>query len=185
MTTGYGGKWHRRLVRDGVPADRKKSESKLKDAAARAVGVAAIVLFLPVIGVVLIALPAILVWKWYRKHQFVRAHEGTAFVIVTRRHGWKELIENNVVPALPAGVVAVWDGDRMDGFRPTDLPEIRPTRPYLISLRGRRVSVRPLHEDLRPFKQRGKRNEATQAEIRRLIEVAVQSPSLYPLRRGI
>ncbi len=130
-----------------------------------------VVISMPILLLIaLILVPVVLPFRMVKRLRFLRRNDGLAFLVVTRRNGWFEFIQNNVVPALPPTVSCAWaHGTRTERPHPlfTYLPTLPrpPPRPFLIQVDSYRLKLIPLHDDFWPLKALGKRDPQTQEAV--------------------
>ena len=100
------------------------------------------------------------------RRRVIRQNEGLCFFYYSSRRGWNEFVLNNVLPVLPATVVAVQvrgrGRDRYDRRRHVlggCLWKLFNTvrHPYLLAVRAHRVRGVALHERLLPMKAHARR----------------------------
>jgi hypothetical protein len=106
---------------------------------------------------------ALLRWRSWRSGNW-------RYLVCSQRAGWHEFVINNLLPALPPGVSPIWVEY---GRAPSNNAAVasilhcgaaRP-KPYLAEVGPLRTRVRPLHEELLPFKQFGRADH----EVQRLL----------------
>ena len=171
----------RRIARRGVPRhELNRPTSRLAKVGLGLVGMVLVIVLMPILGevllVVLLLWPAVILRNWLRMRRFARKHAGQSFLIVSRRHGWHELIRNNVIPALPSEVVCVWSDhdssghELLRGFIRRN--RWAGKRPYLVNVSARGLAMVPLHERLRDFKRSSRRDSSIQQQIGEIVAAA-------------
>ncbi|UPT73368.1 MAG: hypothetical protein M0D55_16040 [Elusimicrobiota bacterium] len=110
-----------------------------------------------------------------RDHVYYLLNRGKIIFVVDGRHGWREVILNNAIPALPAGIDPIWYQSRvLGGIQSLVVAGKQIQRPFLglVTVWGiKKISV---HDKLLRFKTYGKRDPNIGKEIRSIIENAVQ-----------
>ncbi len=107
--------------------------------------------------------------------QFFRGRGARALLVWHSRRGWNEFCQNNLLPALPKGIVAVQDRRRRDSaYRDRRLAEQADgipdlARPYLLFFHKARLQAISLNRALWPLKHQGKASPAVQREVSRII----------------
>ena len=98
-----------------------------------------------------------------------------ALLVWHSRRGWNEFCQNNLLPALPRGIIAVQEKRRRDSAyenrrsaeKAHDIP--RHARPYLLFSHEAKLKALGLNHILQPFKHRGKTDPAIQRKASRVI----------------
>ena len=91
------------------------------------------------------------------------------------RRGWNEFCQNNLLPALPEGIIAVQDRRRRDSaYKDRRSAEkangvSNPARPYLLFSREGKLRALSLNHVLEPLKHRGRKDPAIQRKASRII----------------
>jgi len=132
-----------------------------------------------VAGVVILLLPVALasgLLELARGWFFCWRHRGELYLVCSRRHGWHEMLVNNLLPGLPSNVVVLWVGPGGRSRRWAHPPFLdRPgyAKPYLAAVGWRRVRFASLNEMLRPWRRSGRRDHSTQRELSAVVAAVV------------
>ncbi len=100
-------------------------------------------------------------------------HAESAYLVCSRRRDWGPLLQNNVIPALPQQVSAVWTEttDRSDRvLRAIRLSQINTAKPFLILVTRFGLRWESLNQTLQNWKEHGKEDVETRIAMRQLIE---------------
>jgi hypothetical protein len=128
------------------------------------------------------AIPLIVRWL-LRTAWFRFSNRGKRFLLYTRRHGWNEFVQNNLIPACGPHIesVDVTGGGRTQ--RPWRESHLQAatfcrSKPLLAEVSFFGVRCVSLNETQLPFKQYGSRKREVQQELSALLaHLAKQSPS--------
>lgn len=134
------------------------------------------------LGIILtlpIVLPLILILTLIQARRTIRRYSGKVLLVWHGRRGWRDFCVNNVLPALPPGVEALHDVMPFDAHRDA-LRKLESrdghlhfARPYLLTIRNKRVQILSLNAALQTHKPNAKRDPAVQREVAVLISSAV------------
>ena len=129
----------------------------------------AVILLLPLLIPIMLAAAY---GDWQFQRTFRREHAGRVFLVCSRRRGWQACLENNILPALPPSVTAVWletPGGLQDVIRAARLRPRFVSVPYLLLVSKSEITVRALNERLLHLKRPGRRSVTAQAEAQQII----------------
>ncbi|REJ86732.1 MAG: hypothetical protein DWQ34_18170 [Planctomycetota bacterium] len=150
----------------------------------RIAAVALVVVLIPVVIVVfIVSIPWILVSSFYETldfRRFRRRHAGRNYLVWSSRHGWRNFIVNNVIPALPRGTQAfrlcsIRDTAEEERALRTYLYSRNHSRPYLACVRADKITFVPLHYALLPHRSRAARDENVQRITAKVVHHAIQA----------
>ncbi len=107
---------------------------------------------------------------WVKSRVYCIQNSGKMYLVVDGQHGWRELVDNNLITALPAEITPIWyDSAESVSFRTKALRNFWNQRPFLVLLTINGPVGISVHERLLPFKENGKRDEKIRASVRAII----------------
>lgn len=144
-----------------------------------------LVLVIPLVLVLLIVLlPFILVGVFIREKKikarlkrFRTKEAGKFYLICSRRAGWYEFIQNNVIPILPPTVKITWyrrDREQIEDdihlllSRSSEAYGV--PKPFLVAIWVDNVKVESLHEALIELKEHRHKDETTRERTRDIVQ---------------
>ncbi len=117
-----------------------------------------------------------------RQEEFLRRfftdNLGKRIFVAKKGRGWREFLENNVIPVLPKDVTVVWRGESGrdqsidDLFVALPLLGIRASAPFLVAVKGADLEVTEFNARLSSLKRFGKKNPEIQRQVRELFGAA-------------
>ncbi len=99
------------------------------------------------------------------------------YLVCSPRRGWHEFIENNLAPAVPAGVRLVWatrSEPKSGPLRSIVAAGLGQGKPYLAHVEALRIRKRSLHNDLQSLKRHATIDEALRQGLREKLKAAVR-----------
>ena len=122
---------------------------------------------------------------WVRDRLWLRRfrirHKNRWFLICSTRHGWREFVCNNIIPAMPQSVFVYWikrrrqDPASTEMVRAVRLSGVQLRCPSLIQITRSRMDILPMHERLLGLKPKAKKEPSVQAEVRRIVAEVMAS----------
>jgi len=133
--------------------------------------VAIVVIAAIVIGICRSYVWASLRWRCWRT--------GTwRYIVCSSRHGWNEFLINNLFAVLPPGITPIWsERESTAQFRSLITSGAGLAKPYLATVKGVGVRMRPLHTQLLPYKRFGRKDEQVQQVLRTVLESECEADS--------
>jgi hypothetical protein len=115
-------------------------------------------------------------WLWLV--WFCWTNADRVFLICSRRRGWEPFLRNNVIPALPDHVAAVWleapqQWTRV--VRAIRASNTRLSKPFMVLVTPFGIKTTPLNERLVHLKRFGKRSSEIRADARAVIDAALDN----------
>ncbi len=108
-----------------------------------------------------------------RYKRFCRSHNNEQFLVCTTRHGWKNFLENNVIPTLPQTVIVEWNTRRYRNQNPVNLCDFfwaRPPKPFFARITLDGIKTTSLNDTLQTLKKSAKRDVMVQRQVRSILE---------------
>ena len=144
---------------------------------------------LSVVLVVLIVLAPILVPYLVQRRIRARLHDrrimkarrDQAYLVWHARRGWRDFVQNNLLPVLPSEAVAVQDRRRggaelralRDALIRRQMMNVR--RPVVVLVGRRSLFVQSLNAELWPQKRHARRDPAVQGYVRATVKHALET----------
>ena len=116
---------------------------------------------------VLAALAAMaVVWSGLSERRFLALHDGELFFVAQPKRGWRECLENNLLPVLRSEVGVLWPGEPFYErfYRLLRSNGLVVPRPFTLRIEGSTLVVQPLNRALQELRQRGAADPSAQAQ---------------------
>ena len=123
-----------------------------------------------IMGIVVALSLLVLTFVWVRQQLYFHRNAGKILLVVDGRHGWRELINNNLIPVVPQDVDQVWfDAELSCRIKMVPLVDCVEQRPYIALITRRGLKVASLHKSLLPFKSCGRRDDMVQEKLKPIL----------------
>lgn len=111
------------------------------------------------------------------ERRFFRQYSGKRVLVCSRRGIWYDFLRNNVVPELEQDVEVVWtEENRSDGDHVPVLLRLVArghrnafSKPYLVHVDGRALTVVNLHDQLQPLTSSAARSAGARQRVREVL----------------
>jgi hypothetical protein len=137
------------------------------------------------LGIVIALGWALCVWLWLV--WFCWTNADRVFLICSSRRDWEPFLKNNVIPALPDHVSAVWleaPQQCVNVVRAVRASQVRQSIPFMILVTPFGIKSTPLNGPLQHLKHLGKQSSEVGSDARAIIDAALDD-FLQWERRGI
>ena len=114
-----------------------------------------------------------------RTLRFCRENCGKIFLICSRRRGWYEFLENNLIPAIPENIEPVWIESKYKDrkVKPLFVAMNRfyspASKPFLLKVESNTLRRKSLNGILQNYKSKGKKDSSIHRDLNKIVEEQV------------
>jgi hypothetical protein len=155
---------------------KRNNTSFLKNVICLIIGIPIILLFLPV-------LPFIILKDKISLIRFRNKNDGNIYLICTRRRGWYDFLNNNVISVLPGNFRTAWHHRARDSKRDPIFENIARAKifgiekPYLVIVKNNSFQVISLNKTFQEIKKVQEKSKETQSKALEIIRNNIKSIS--------